>query len=951
MTVLLPSGKEFLKNSSSINMAHLVELQLPGDGNSFLYYTDYRKDISFNGATYSSGRIKSIGEIRQTKELTNYELSITVTGADSVELARALQSSAYLGKIVKVTRVFLNYNDEVEYVTATGGIIYFNGRLTSMTIRDSLSLTSTSKSDIVWTASSLAGSLIRVNGRITDDASHRGLVSVSGQMVPSDSAKKLEYKTDKGFFHANKSVNVLAQYQTQEKRYKLQSKRAGGLGGLLGGKNYETVEVWETVNKELDLDINLTAKYLPVVYGAQRVGGIPVFVDTSFEDSNEVWAVYAFCEGEIEGFLDFYIDDKPIICVSPEDSQSRVCIGNKRFAGDTISVATPINGAPSSDRTAPSIHGQQYSYNDGAGIIDFWVYHGKSNQTACPVLVNRAAGPGFVIQRTSGQGPEYWDSNFKLLDTAYVVVRMNLGAERMNLPSIEAELLGRKVKTYNASGAVVSDNKTSLNFAWQTLDYLTNPIFGAGVPGEFVPVKSFYDAAVLMDAIDSSYQSSWVPYWRYLGWDAPLNSNRKIVQGSAFLDASKDIFKNLQAILSQADASLNVINGNYVYTVEAQSAPIADIHIDDIKTGTFSLTDISNTNKYNAIQASLSDPAMGWNTNTVTFFNSQYLEEDSNIENKGNFAFPFITNYYTARTRAERLLRKSRLTKEASFSLPFYFADLVPNKFITLTVPRYNWDKKQFLIEELKWSRDGSIAVVAREYSPDAFLNSPQSDGSDGQNPTLPVNVLPPTNLRYDVAPSGSPEGLQGVLVWNASLSNNVTYYSIRMTGSTEVFTVSVPAGTPPSQYSYQIMGLASGEYTFQVKAVNGLGQVSAPASITVQINPSVNLPLVPNLRLVNSFDAVDQFIGSSIQLAWDDIDSGGVTNIRYILEVLTPAGTVVRSATLLGTVKNYTYTLALNKSDYKAANSNAVGFYRELSFRIKAIGDGGAESVGWTTL
>ena len=61
----------------------------------------------------------------------------------------------------------------------------------------------------------------------------------------------------------------------------------------------------EDIN-EVDLNIGLQGKYLPVVYGVQRIAGIPVFADTKSNASNIVYVVHALCEGEIHGLYNFY---------------------------------------------------------------------------------------------------------------------------------------------------------------------------------------------------------------------------------------------------------------------------------------------------------------------------------------------------------------------------------------------------------------------------------------------------------------------------------------------------------------------------------------------------------------------------------------------------------------------------------------------------------------------
>lgn len=944
MTSLLSSAIEFLNDNDTISIANLVELGLPGGGT--LRYTDYRRDLTIDGATYTAGVIKNIGNIRQTKDLTVYDVSVTLTGLNSTELSRAMNSDVNLNRPVAIHTAILDSTDKpIQLTQESTYYTKFKGVLSGVSVKDTTSTTSMGSSSITWTCSSQLKNFNRVNGRITDDTSHRGLVNVGGILVPSSSAKKLEYQTDKGFYHAGQSINVLAQYQVKEKRYVLKSKRASGLGGLLGARKYSTKEVWETVTKEVDMDINLTTKYIPVLYGVQRTPGIPIFVDTHVEKPSEVWAVYAFCEGEIDGFLDFYLDDNPMICVNDEDNDARLCLGRKRIAGDTISIATNVNGTPPGTRTGTSIHGEKYTYNDGNGDIDFWVYHGKTGQTANQQLVDLAANNKFKLQQIKGMGPEYWDGTFKLVDTAYVVMRYTMNSNRTNMPSLEAEVQGRKIPVYDTSGNLVSSNKTSLNFAWQTFDYLNNSVFGAGIPVSDLPIKDFAEAAAIMDIQDTSYQYTWVPFWRYIGWTTYENSNRAFLQGSALIDTSTEVFKNVQALLTQADCSLNMVNGKYLYNIEAARTPVADIDIGHTKEGTFTYSNTDTNGKFNSIQAAMIDPAKSWNTNTVTFYDSNYLTEDNNIENKGNVTFPYITNYYTARSRAERKLRQSRLIKTISFSLPYKFLGLHPNNVITFTHPRYGWDKKKFLIRDIQENRMGELTVTCNEYEDSVYINSDQVDNSDDQNTIPTVNVLPPRNLVYTPENNSEYVGLQGILSWDTSLSAGVTSYTIRRTGTTIIDSVAVDEDSETS-FEYPVIGLEPNMYTFEVRAVNFEGRTSAPATLEVYIDPSVNLPNITNFICVNA-DSEGIFVTGDVQLQWDAI-STTQNNLVYRLQVLE-GSTILRDITTTAT--SFVYTFQFNKDDYATANSGALGVYRTISFRIRAEADAGAQSVSWVTL
>lgn len=940
MTFLNQTGRDFIENSDNITIAHLVTLQLPGTTGATTDLTDFRRDITLEGTVFQAGRIKSIGEVRQTQDLANFNVSVTLSGLVEEELQRVLDSTKYIGRDIQIRRLYMDEDENIVQMTdITPYITYFQGQITSIGIQENTRVSGTGTSDVTWTCSSRLNNFNRVNGRITDDSVHRGLVTENGTQIPSASAKKIEYQTDKGFFHSNQSISVLATYQTQERRYRLVSKRKGGLGGLIGLRSYSTEEYWETVDRDVNLDINLTARYIPIIYGVQRTPAIPVFVDTSFDDPNEVWAVYAICEGEIDGFLDFYIEDQPIICAGSTDSNQRVCVGSKRGNGNTISVNDPQNSS-----TAPSVHGQKYTFNDGNGNIDIWTYHGTTSQTAASVLVDRARTGGFRIQRLNNDGPEYWDDTFRLTDTAYIVVRMDITENRTNIPSIEAEVQGKKVRVYSQDGSFVEDS-TSLNFAWQTLDYLTSTIYGAGIPLNEIPIQPFVDSAALMDTIDTSYQASWVPYWRYLGWQQQSNDNRQVVQGSAFFDTSAEVFKNLQGLLVQFDGSLNIINGQYQLSVEALREPIAEFNINDARPGSFRLDDTTNRNKFNSVQASISDPAEGWNTNAVVFYNSKFLAEDGNIENKGTVPFPFITNYYTARSRAERLLRRSRFSKRVSITLPYRYVELFPRGTVRFTHERYGWVRKEFQVEDLRWKANGDVDLTMVEYDRSTFINSGQFDNSPNQD-TLPVvDVLPVTNLRYvPVTQTSSTVGLQGNLVWTGSLSANVAFYTIRRTGSVEQETLSTQGTSPGSEFTFPVRNLDPGPYTFEVRAVNSSGTTSSPVQIIVNLDPSINLPQVSNVRVDNSVGTANEFAGPAVLLSWDQLDT--LEDTTYTVEVLDPTDrSLIRSSTVANNSPyqdsraSFIYTLAFNKADYALHNDDALGLYRSLILRVRPTG------------
>lgn len=943
------TAQNYLNNTTRVRIANLVRIVIASS--VYIYLTDYGRNIRFGANTFQSGKLKGISNLRQSKDLNTQTINLTISGAVSDEVTRFLDNSnSLMDNEVTIWQAYLDENNNIipwDPITSDP-YIWFRGKISQGSISDSLNLAS-STSSIVWTCSNDFYDFEQTSGRFTDDTSHRGLIVSGGSLVPSGSAKRPEYQEDYGFYHANKSVAFLGKYQTQEQRYKLKSHRSGGLSGFLGGKSYDLETYWETVTREVDLSFNLSAKYLPVIYGVQKTSGIPIFADTEVNNPNSVWVVYAVCEGEIEGFLDVIIDDKPMICYDNADDEDRICFGRKKVFGDTMNViAGGQSGTPSGQ--APSTHGQEYIYDDGDGAIHIWTFHGLANQTAAQVLVDKAAAGGFFLQNDASAGAEWWDSRYKLLDTAYVVVNFKLSSNRTNIPTLDFEVSGRKIRVFSDVNNFTT-NKTSLILPFQILDYLTSETFGAGIPLSNINIASIVECANLCKLQDTTYDAAWNSYWRYIGWGSQNNSYRYKMQTNVLLDSSGTLFKNIQAMLEQGIMALNTFNGQYFLTMERAASPV--IHIDggELLDGSISVTDTTGKNKYNSVQASILDPANNWKTTAVTFYNSTYLSEDNFIDKKMSLKLDYITNYYTARSIVERELKKSRFTREVSITLPFKYFGLLPNDPITLSYDRYGFVTKDFLVSEIDYSANGKYTVSLQEYGSDVFINSTQVDNSANQVPTITNLILPPRNLTY--TPEGllgeDKLGINGYLTWTASQSSKVLYYSVYQSGRLDPYIVDVVNGV--STYSLTLSNLPAGNYTFEVRAVDGDGFRSKATSLSVNINASFNLAKVSNFSVVNeSFDDINQFSGGFVSLIWDkNPEEDYIDGIYYNLEIYNNVGTMLRNVNITNQY-SYIYTLAFMKADYQSI-VGSLGIYREYRFKIKAYGLNGEESVAWAEI
>jgi hypothetical protein len=940
-----------LRTHTNIRRATLIRLESPLStalAPIYLYYTDYSRSITYGGITYKSDVLQNIKNIKFTTELTAHKVKVQFSGLIEEQLNIALDNaSSFLNKTIRISQLFLDPLTE-EPVLAEGLVVLFEGLITGSSLSDRKS-GNRHTSIIEWDCSNHFQDFQQVVGRMTDDYAHRGMLVVNGQWAPSLATKRPEYATDKGFFHANKSTSILAQYQTEETKYRMVKKK--NWHGL--SSSYNMQEYTEEVTREVDIRFDLSAKFLPIIYGLQKIPSIPIFADTEKDDPSSVWVVYAICEGEIEGFYGLNFDDAPIVCYGEGDGEDRICFGSKRVVGNTLNNSLNPNDPT---RTAATVHGEKYVYDDGQGEINIWTYHGKSNQEASPILVQKAANREFYLQNLNGGGSEYWDATFKLLDTAYIVVNYrlsDLGNGRTAIPTLDVEVKGLKVKEYT-SGTVSSTNNTSTNPAWQLLDYLTSYRYGMSIPIADISITSFEDVASKFNIIDDSYQPSWVPFWRYLGWDSIDPNNRAIMQTNVVFPGEETVFKNVSSLLDQTKSSLNKFGGKYVIQVESDNPSVATLDLDEECIGDIGVKDLTGTSKYNTVSASIIDPGKAWQTNSITFYEAEFKAQDRGVEKKLNLSFSYVTNYYTARSLVDRELRKSRFSRSVSFTLPFYYlGTILPSNNIELSYKRYNWDKKQFIVQDVEIMYNGSISVTVQEFPASVFINSGQADVGDEQDPIFENKVLPARDLKFTAA-AGMPTpraNVVGNISWLQSLSTDVTHYSLYWEGAPQV--VIIPKSQVESNLSrigYDITDLPIGSYTFTVKAVTIKGALSAPASLQVNIGAAKYLPDVTDFRVVNLEPGyTDSFVNNFVQLSWDNVVS---TNgeLKYKLQILDNNDTILREIEIPAPNNSYSYTLVFNKEDFVKLNGG-IGAFRNLRFKIKAIGSGNAISLNWSVI
>jgi len=368
-----------------------------------------------------------------------------------------------------------------------------------------------------WGVSSHWGDFITINGRRTEDESHRALKADGTPDLPV--LIRPEYASDLGFIHSEQAINIIAIYQQKETEIDIKVKKK-----WYGSVKVKKEEREVLVPREVDLRFNLDSKHLPVVYGVQKIDSIPFFVDTDNNDAAKVYAAYALCEGEIQGLYDVFFEDVGSICLNKQDFDARstqtaentvpvLCTG-RMDRGDVLEGQAPSSGraiypgqgvgslyangwfgsgyyvpedvvragldAYFAESTTPStsaansnpasgiIHEKGRTFNDP--IDCRLTFHaGRPNQKADVQLVNKAADGSFKLQNDyfdSDDKASYWGPNHRVLDTAYCVAQYTINEGETEIPSLEFTVKGRIIECYNYDYSYVVDTtKTSASLS------------------------------------------------------------------------------------------------------------------------------------------------------------------------------------------------------------------------------------------------------------------------------------------------------------------------------------------------------------------------------------------------------------------------------------------------------------------------------------------------------
>ena len=457
--------------------------------------------VTVNGTPVNIQSFRATSTIRVTK----IDTALTPAAGISVQLKLASEEiiSVLLNKNASEYASFINrevfiYRGHFQDGAIIGTpICIFKGIISGVSFEDS-----ESSIKVSWNLSSHWADFAQVKGRVTSDSSHRALDSNGIPQVSS--ALKPIYAYDKGFIHAETSINMLVKYTTMVEDQIIKTKKFLGIVTGVKVKKFLRPE-----DNYTNLDFQIQAKSIPVIYGVRKAESMPVFADTLKTDSSEVYVVSVISEGEIGGIYDVIVNGNSLICNDKADYDARssqttdntvevLCRG-RADSGDVLSGTSGILSTPypffgptgeqysitnpdignyismwnSYGYIAPQELAQANTYGivDGESItltmpsnMTLDVFTGKSGQKASAQLSKIAFDKNFKIQNSYWTGTdtyEYWGPNHRLLDTAYIVGKYKIAEGDTTIPDLSFVVRGKVIDCYNYDYSFLHDAKSS----------------------------------------------------------------------------------------------------------------------------------------------------------------------------------------------------------------------------------------------------------------------------------------------------------------------------------------------------------------------------------------------------------------------------------------------------------------------------------------------------------
>ena len=533
-----------------------------------------------------------------------------------------------------------------------------------------------------------------------------------------------------------------------------------------------------------------------LVLGRVRKGG-PVFFRASTDTNNTRFVMcIALAAHEIDAVEQIYLNDVPVtldgsgyVTTAPY-AITRLESAQETFAGSSIVLANvPVASSVKvtrADASAGGDYGAQYAttivahslagstvtIGDSLGGTVSYQYNvtpSKARITTYLGTAGQTADAGLV-----SDFPTLWSSAHRARGVAYLKCEFwyDETAFPSGLPTVSAVIRGARCYDPRSGTTVWSENPAIL-----ARHILTHAQFGkrssltAAEDARITTAANACDAATVY-TVGGVAQPSRALYKAAL----------VVPFGTTARDALDDLVQAMAGQWAYSAGEMHIRAGSY--TASVQTLTDADLAV--VQRGADGsvqqqpvqiVTHRARDQQFNVVTATVWDEAKDYKQTTLTPLKSSALITRDGAELVQDVAMPAVSYAPQALHIAGIMMRDARdpLTVTLPFKLTAYQVELFDT--VSLTLSRYGWSAKTFMVTGREWAGDGSIKLTLKEnvaatYTMDASFSA--QGGADNTALPSPWLIDPPTLTGLSAGTKDLTSGADGrvlstgVLTWSA---------------------------------------------------------------------------------------------------------------------------------------------------------------------------------------
>ncbi|MBK5203871.1 MAG: hypothetical protein JJD98_00230 [Polaromonas sp.] len=485
---------------------------------------------------------------------------------------------------------------------------------------------------------------------------------------------------------------------------------------------------------QVDRLVNVSSAVSPreLVMGRVRKGGTIIFKGSTGAYQKDFYLVVALAAHEIDAVENYYLNDTLVTLDAEGDvEQAPYVVTSTNTAtastGGGTTVALPANYVPGSVTATQwnwwiLYEGQDVAWREGPiGVSVSGLTATTAYANATVTYQVRGVTSNVRITTHLGQAgqtadaslvaafPAHWSANDTLQGVAYLVARFTYSENSFpsGLPNITARIRGAKLYDPRTGLTAWSENP-----ALMMRHVYSHPKFGKVAPSAAEDAR----IVVAANACDTSTVWSWGTFGDtsalykaslVLPYGAPARSGLDDLaqaMGGSWAHMGGELFVKAGVytapVLTLTDNDLAVVQRN---GAQESQRPIAiSVHRE-------------RAQKYNTVKVKIWDQAQDYKQVSLTPLVGAALLARDGVELAQEVTFPAIGYAPQALHVAGVMMRDARdpLTVDLPVKLTMYRLEIFDT--IAVTLSRYGWSAKTFMVLGRAWNADGSLQLTMKE--------------------------------------------------------------------------------------------------------------------------------------------------------------------------------------------------------------------------------------------